>query len=310
MNALLTTELSVVEKVIRLRAVQLAVNERCKVEAFNVPIHLALGHEGIAVALSETKLGQDALFLSHRNIHYNLAQSSNARGVLGEFALSADGLASGRLGSMNLANQRDSVVYTSSILANNLSLATGYALGERVSQTNGVVYVVTGDGAIEEGSFWESLVFMKSQGLSVIVIVENNRWSLGSEINQRRCELDLDLFAKSLSIKYVSLAGNDVFEYIDILHRCRRETINRAEPVLVEVNLVTLGYWLKQGSGLDGSKFVNYHAGPAPTVSSSSYPLIDESPHDPLFVLEGRFGNLELAALASRIVREVEEELS
>ena len=309
MNALQTTELSVTETVIRLRAVQLAVNDRCKVKAFNVPIHLALGHEGIAVALSETKLGQDALFLTHRNIHYNLAQSSNARGVLDEFALSADGLASGRLGSMNLANQRDSVIYTSSILANNLSVATGYALGERVSQANGVVYVVTGDGAIEEGAFWESLVFMKSQGLAVIV-VENNRWSLGSEINQRRCELDLNLFAKSLSIQYVSLAGNDVFEYIDILRGCRREAISRAEPVLVEVNLVTLGSWLKQVRGFEGSKFVNYHAGPAPTVSSSSYPLIDESPHDPLFVLEGRFCKSELAALAARIVGEVEEELS
>jgi TPP-dependent pyruvate/acetoin dehydrogenase alpha subunit len=303
-------ELSVAEKIIRLRAVQMAINERCKVKAFKVPIHLALGHEAIAVALSETRLGQDGLFLTHRNIHHNLAQSSNARRVVEEFLLSADGLASGRLGSMNLANQRRSVIYTSSILANNLSVATGYALGERVGQTNGMVYVVTGDGAIEEGTFWESLVFMKSQGLSVIIIVENNRWSLGSEINQRRCELDLDLFAKSLSIKYVSLDGNDVFEYIDILHGCRREAINRAEPVLVEVNLVTLGSWLKQGSGLDGSKFINYHAGPAPTVGLTSYPLIDESTHDPLFVLEGRFPNSELVARASRIVGEVEEELS
>ena len=55
-----------------------------------------------------------------------------------------------------------------------------------------VVFVVTGDGAIEEGSLWESLVFMKSNNLNVIIIIENNQWSLGTKIEERRCKIDLD----------------------------------------------------------------------------------------------------------------------
>ena len=48
------------------------------------------------------------------------------------------------------------------------------------------------DGAIEEGSFYESLLFMKSLSLSNIVIVENNNWSLATQIHERRSKIDLE----------------------------------------------------------------------------------------------------------------------
>ena len=46
--------------------------ERYKNGDFKIPIHLALGHETIAVSVDAVMQEQDALFLTHRNVHYNL----------------------------------------------------------------------------------------------------------------------------------------------------------------------------------------------------------------------------------------------
>ena len=95
-----------------------------------MPIHLALGHEAIAVAVSAVMTGRDKLLLSHRNIAYNLARAGTLRPLLDEYLLKPTGLAGGRFGSMNLLNPSRGVVYTSSILANQFPVAVGVAMSE------------------------------------------------------------------------------------------------------------------------------------------------------------------------------------
>ena len=67
-------DLSIVKKILWLRLAQMTVNELYKNKEFVVPIHLALGHESLAVAVDSAMGGNDNLFLSHRNIHYNLTK--------------------------------------------------------------------------------------------------------------------------------------------------------------------------------------------------------------------------------------------
>ena len=63
------------ERVLAVRLGQMVINERNKAGAFRVPIHLALGHEAIAVAVSDAMQDGDQLLLTHRNVHYNLARN-------------------------------------------------------------------------------------------------------------------------------------------------------------------------------------------------------------------------------------------
>lgn len=105
------------------------INEKIKIGNFNIPIHLALGHEAIAVAVDSIMEEDDQLVLSHRNIHYHLARTKLLKPELDEYLLKKDGVAAGQLGSMNLANEEKNIVYTSSILGNNLAVAAGIALG-------------------------------------------------------------------------------------------------------------------------------------------------------------------------------------
>ena len=297
-------------EILRLRLSQMLINERYKARQFRVPIHLALGHEAIAVALASAVAANDQLLLSHRNLHYNLARCRSLRAVVDEFLLRETGLAGGKYGSMNLINPAAGVLYASSILGNNLCLAAGVALAEKVLGTGAVTFVVTGDGAIEEGAFYESLLLMAGQSLATVVVVENNEWSLASRIDERRAPIDLDALARGCGAGYRSLSGNDVFAYAAAFGDIRETARTESRPVIVEIAVKTLGDWRQPTDEFPDGKYINYHAGPAPTVDLVSWPVLGEGDADPLRVLLGCIPEAALKAEAEELLADLQGELA
>lgn len=295
-------ELRVARNVLAVRLRQMIINEMCKKGVFKIPIHLALGHEAIAVAVDAIMEANDKLVLTHRNIHYNLARVRGLKKEVEEYYLNENGLACGRLGSMNLSNSGKNVVYSSSILGNNFAVGSGLALGEKVNIGKGVVIIVTGDGAIEEGSFYESLVFQRSNDLAALIIIENNEWSLATKIAQRRIEVDLRKIAGSVGACYIKLKGNNVFHYVEKLKDLRKIALTAKTTVCVEVELSTLGSRYMETKEYPGGKFINYHAGPAPTVNLSDGPIISRSVKDPVYVLERYLGGNKLKKCADKVL--------
>jgi TPP-dependent pyruvate/acetoin dehydrogenase alpha subunit len=297
-------------EILRLRLSQMLINERYKAREFRVPIHLALGHEAIAVAVASALGAEDQLLLSHRNLHYNLARCRSLRAVVDEFLLRETGLAGGKYGSMNLVNPAAGVLYASSILGNNLCLAAGVALAEKVLGSGAVTFVVTGDGAIEEGAFYESLLLMAGQSLAAVVVVENNEWSLASRIDERRGPIDLASLARGCGAGYRSLSGNDVFAYASAFEDCRDAARRAARPVIVEVAVKTLGDWRQPTEEFPDGKYINYHAGPAPTVELAPWPLMGEGDADPLRVLLARVPEAALKGEAKALLADLQGELA
>ena len=299
----------VLQRFLRVRMAQLIVNEMYKKGAFKVPVHLALGHEAIAVGLSTVMGPHDQLILNHRNIHYNLAKVHSLKSEIDEYLLKKEGLAGGELGSMNLINEPQGIVYSSSILGNNLAVAAGFAIAKSVKKEDGVIFVVTGDGAIEEGTFYESLVFEKSNRLPVIIIVENNQWSLGTKIEERRCHIDIGKLAGALDIPFEQLSSNDTFEYIEKLTALKTLAQDKKTPVCIEVPLTTLGWWHQKTAEFPEGKFINYHAGPSPSVNEQEDPYLTQSSEDPLFVMEKHFDQTSIRQMAGEILTAFKKEL-
>src|SRR3989344_920180 len=100
-----TRDIEVAKEVLRMRLSQMIVNEKYKAGLFKIPIHLAMGHEAIAVAVDAVMKENDRLVCSHRNIHYNLARAKALKPILDEYLLKKEGLAHAELGSMNMANE-------------------------------------------------------------------------------------------------------------------------------------------------------------------------------------------------------------
>jgi len=64
-------------------------------------------------------------------------------------------------------------------LGQGISLATGVALGNRIRGINSTVYVIVGDGELQEGQNWEAIQFIAHRQLdNLIIIVDNNRRQL------------------------------------------------------------------------------------------------------------------------------------
>ncbi len=280
----------------RIRLAQLLVNEGLRKREFRVPVHLALGHEAIAASVSAAMAETDWLCLTHRNIHYNIARATSLKAELAELRLAPDGVAAGRLGSMNMVNPTRGIIYSSSILGNDLCVGAGVALAESVAATNAVVFIVTGDGAMEEGGFYESVEFMKSAGLATVVLIENNGWSMFTRISERRCAIRTEALAETFGLSYELLTGNDPWRYTAALSELRNVAVAQRSPVLVEVEISTLGDVTLPAEG----RHVNYHHGMAP-VTLSDWPLIRQDSGDPVHVLVERLGEPTVREIASRV---------
>ena len=302
-------DIHLAREVLRLRLSQMIVNEKYKAGAFKIPIHLALGHEAIALAVDAVMGQNDYLVCSHRNIHYNLARAKKLKPILDEYLLKQEGLAHAELGSMNLANEEKRIMYTSSILGNNLPVATGLALGQKVQKSGGLTIVVTGDGAMEEGAFYESLLFAKSNGLALLIIVENNEWSMHTKISERRSDIDVLKFAEALGAGYKKLHGNDAYRYIDELRSLQEGVIQSKTPAVLEVELVTLGGWHVPVEGNPQGRFIHPHAGPLSKTDLAEWPEVEHSPNDPVFVLHEKFSSETLNVAAKEILEELKKEI-
>ena len=265
----------------KLRLWQMEINEELKKKRFKVPVHLGLGTEALVVAIASVIDIGDNLLLTHRNAAYNLVLAEDPKAVVREYEGSIDGLAFGQLGSMNLVNPKSGVVYSSSILANNISVACGCAYGQRITPSQNFTVVLTGDGAMEEGAFYEGLVFSKSHQLPLVIVVDNNDYSMASTTSERRCEIDLSLFCKSIGVDYLQLSDNDVQSYVAEFKGLRGAVRSSCSPAVVEVKTTLL----------------NQHAGPTPgwptdpmNVDILKGLVIYEDTSDPIFVIREKYG--------------------
>ena len=276
--------------IVKSRFAQLVINERLKSKMFNIPVHLALGHEAFSEAVAAAMRVGDKLVCSHRNLHYQFARGATLFDILEEFKLSDKGLAKGKGGSMNLTNPTGSIVYTSNILGNNLCVAAGVALSKRIKQEDGVVLVVTGDGAMEEGAFYETLENARNMDVPLIILVENNHWSLATRIEERRKPINLNQLASSLGVRYTALEGNNPTQYCDEVMAVRERVHLQNTPEIVEVRLTTLGDWRLQTEEFPEGKFINYHAGSAPKVSLANGPVLSSDDSDPVYLIKENLG--------------------
>jgi TPP-dependent pyruvate/acetoin dehydrogenase alpha subunit len=279
---------------IRLRYFQHRLNEMLKAKQFKIPIHLAFGHEAAAVGMDLTMQVDDMLCLSHRNAAYNLARSKSLDTVLKHYRMEHRPDRIAQMASMNLASDNTGIVYTSSILGNNLAVAAGVAMNRKLMVRPGIAFVVTGDGAMEEGIFWETMIFARSHGLGMVIVVENNDYSMSSTIRQRRCPIDLSLVCNGLGVSYHGADGASLMA-VKMALSAARENAAKNKPALVELHLATFCQ----------------HAGPTPgwpddprRIALDDGLLLGDDPQDPLFHLCQALGSTEFDRLADKVMKD------
>ena len=232
----------------------LQINELLKKKQFKLPIHLAFGHEFVSSIVKANFNSKDKLLLSHRNIHFSSIFSKNVLKKYLRLSIRKNTKHYNSEGSMNYTDKNANIPYTSSVLGNNLSVACGVAKANK--DKGGVTICVTGDGAIEEGTFYESLILSKYLQLPLIFLIENNNWSMATSIKERRSNINFNHLAKSIGIKYCKFKRLDIKKNISnykaVVDQCRKNKL----PIICEFEVKTLGNFISNG------KKIHYHHGP------------------------------------------------
>lgn len=275
------------DQVLRVRLNQISINKSIGEKKYAVPIHLALGHEAISVAVSAQFKKNDQILLTHRNLHYHLAYGVPVSEIEDVYMLTDENSEFEKLGSMNLTKPNVGNIYTSNILGNNLLVGLGVALSEKILRSKSVTWIISGDGALEEGALYESLLNAASLNLNIIYIIENNSWSLATSIQERRFDVKIEMLCQAFGIGYALLKSNDVVEYNKKIEEIRTQCISNNQPQVVEVQLSTLGYYKIEDESV--LRTVNYHSGYSKAICDESG-VISRNSEDPVYV------NLELTS--------------
>ena len=101
-------------------------------------------------------------------------------------------------------------------LGQGLSLGIGHALGARLAHSDYRVYVMTGDGEIEEGQVWEALMFAGNHGLdNLTLIVDHNAYQQTAAVEEVNSVEPLDAKLEAFKWATRTIDGHSLEEVSD-----------------------------------------------------------------------------------------------
>ncbi len=136
--------------------------------------HVYIGQEMTGVPALYLLEKGDLSFTTHRNHGHLLARGVPAREMYAEILGKETGMMGGRGGTLHLCSMEHGFPTTSSAVGGATPLATGAAFGFQKLGQDRVSVCLFGDGALEEGSWHESINIAAMEKLPVIFLCENN----------------------------------------------------------------------------------------------------------------------------------------
>ena len=175
------------------------------------PVHLSIGQESVAVGVCDPLRETDVVSGTYRGHATYLAKGGSAAGLLAELYGKATGCASGKGGSMHLVGMEQHILGTSAVVGTTIPLAVGYALALKREGAGRVAVSFFGDGATEEGVFYESLNFAALHKLPVLFVCENNGYAIHTPLRKRWASDSLVERTATFGMPAALVADGDVF---------------------------------------------------------------------------------------------------
>jgi pyruvate dehydrogenase E1 component alpha subunit len=133
-----------------------------------------------------------------------------------------------------------------------ISVATGVGLALKQQRKQGLCVCFFGDGALDTGTFHESLNMASLWGVPTVYICINNKYSMGTSVERHSSLPRLVDRAQGYGISTEQVDGQDVWATTEAAERIFRKVRNEQVPYFVEA--LTYRY---QGHGIH-DKALNY----------------------------------------------------
>jgi pyruvate dehydrogenase E1 component alpha subunit len=189
--------------------------------------HLYSGQEAVAVGIASVfEKGRDYLINGYRDHGHSLALGMDPKPAMAEMFGRATGCSKGKGGSMHYFQAEVGNMGGHGIVGGQIPLGTGLAFSCWYKKTGGVAFTLFGDGALNQGTFNESLNLAGLWKLPCIYIVENNGMAMGTQVARSSSEKDLAERGAGFGMPARNIDGNDldtvIAELTEAVNRGRR----------------------------------------------------------------------------------------
>jgi pyruvate dehydrogenase E1 component alpha subunit len=177
--------------------------------------HLYIGEEATAVGAIAPLSDKDLIASTHRGHGHTIAKGIDLNRMMAELLGRSNGYCKGKGGSMHIADLTRGNLGANGIVGGGIPIAVGAALTLKMRKQDQVVISFFGDGAINEGSFHESVNLASVWDLPVLFICENNQYGMSMSRHKSINLDDISERAKAYGIPGRSIDGQNVFEVYD-----------------------------------------------------------------------------------------------
>jgi pyruvate dehydrogenase E1 component alpha subunit len=200
-------------------------------------VHLYNGQEAVSTGVIRGAMrpGEDYVCSTYRDHVHALSAGVPPKEVMAELFGKATGCSKGRGGSMHMFSAEHRLLGGYAFVAEGIPVAAGAAFQSKYRrEVMGVSACFFGDGACNNGQFFETLNMAALWKLPIIFVVENNKWAIG--MAHDRATSDPEIYKKAHAFK---MAGVEV-DGMDVLavRQAAKEAVERARtgegPTVIE----------------------------------------------------------------------------
>jgi TPP-dependent pyruvate/acetoin dehydrogenase alpha subunit len=259
--------LEIYQKLTLIRQCQEVIIREYAKDEIKTPVHLGIGLEGISVGVAHCLPPNTKSFGQLRNHGQYLAVTGETDKFFSELYGKTTGVGGGKAGSMHLSAPEHGLVSNSGIVGSTIALAVGAAFAAKYRDSDDMSVAMFGDGAVEEGEFWESLNFASLHSLKVLFVCEDNDLAIYTFGAQRKGYNSISDPVRGFRCHVLEGDGTDVREVVSVC-RTAVEMMDRA-PGPAFINFKYHRFLDHVGAGTD------YHVGYRPELTNEELEDLD-----------------------------------
>jgi pyruvate dehydrogenase E1 component alpha subunit len=206
-------------------------------------VHLYNGQEAVCSGIIKGAMrpGEDFVSSTYRDHVHALSAGVPAREVMAELFGKATGCSKGRGGSMHMFSAEHRLLGGYAFVAEGIPVAAGAAFQSKYRRevlgdknADQVTACFFGDGAANNGQFFETLNMAALWKLPILFVVENNKWAIGMSHERATSQPEIYKKASVFNMVGVEVDGMDVLA----VRQVAQEAVARARagegPTLIE----------------------------------------------------------------------------
>lgn len=197
-------------------------------------LHLYSGQEAVAVGATAALHKDDYILSAYREHAQAIVRGADPRRVMAELFGKATGMCKGKGGSMHLFDPSLAFMGGYAIVGGQFPIAVGLAFASKYRKEARISACFFGDGAVNQGTFHESLNWARLWELPVLFICENNFYGIGTAVSRASALSDIHKRTCGYDIPSVRVDGMDVMAVYEAVKWGAEWVREHSRPYLIE----------------------------------------------------------------------------